>query len=226
MLAGFYQWVKNIAAYLIFMSLVLKLLPEGKNVKYIKYFMGMVLVLIVLAPVGKLFRLEDVFSQFETELESQGREEEFREELELKGEEYSSSVISQYEEELAYQVSESLAAAGCGNAAVRVNLDTVNESETFGQVISIEVDFTMSERASKDSGETGSIDPVVIEKRKVKILDEDGGEEGDEAGEGEEMEKEPGENTRNYREEAEDETIRKLLSEKFSAAGDSIHIRR
>ena len=58
MLEDFYGWVKTIAAGLIFMSLILRLLPEGKNVKYIRYFMGMVLVLVVFAPVGKLLRLE------------------------------------------------------------------------------------------------------------------------------------------------------------------------
>ena len=94
---GFYQWVRNIAACLIFMSLILRLLPDGKNVKYIRHFMGMVLILVVLAPAGKLLRLEESFSELAVSLERDREREEFKDEMKLMGEEYTDSVVKSYE---------------------------------------------------------------------------------------------------------------------------------
>lgn len=202
MLSGFYQWVKNIAAYLIFMSLMLKLLPNGKYGKYMKYFMGMVLVLIVLAPAGKLFRLEEVFGQFEKELMQQENKEEFREELELKGEEYAGSVTGQYEEQLASQAAEAIRESGYGEASVRVSLDAELDSDTFGQILSMEVDFFIG-REEKD--------PIIIEKTKIQIFDEDAAAENEEK--------------TNYKEEAEDEALREFLAERFAIETEKITIR-
>ena len=103
MLDSFYQWVKSIAACLIFMSLILRLLPEGKNEKYIRHFMGMILLLVVLAPLGKLFHLEEAFSRMELGFERSGARKEFEDELYLMGESYADEVVQGYEEELAAQ---------------------------------------------------------------------------------------------------------------------------
>lgn len=204
MLEGFYQWIRNIVVYLIFMSLILKLLPEGKNVKYIKYFMGMILVLIVLAPAGRLFHLDETFGEFTRQLSGQEKTREFRQELELMGEEYASQVIGEYEADLASQAGSFLSQNGYGDAAVRVTLDADTESGTFGEILSMQVDFEGGEE--KESGSS-----VVIEKNQISILDEE-----PEAA---------GEESRNYREAAEEEAVRKALSEQFSVEEDRIRVR-
>ncbi|HIZ45275.1 MAG TPA: stage III sporulation protein AF [Firmicutes bacterium] len=204
MLEGFYQWIRNIVVYLIFMSLILKLLPEEKNVKYIKYFMGMILVLIVLAPAGRLFHLDETFGEFTRQLSGQEKTREFRQELELMGEEYASQVIGEYEADLAFQAGSFLSQNGYGDAAVRVTLDADTESGTFGEILSMQVDFGGGEE--KESGSS-----VVIEKNQISILDEE-----PEAA---------GEESRNYREAAEEEAVRKALAEQFSVEEDRIRIR-
>ncbi|MCI8504800.1 MAG: stage III sporulation protein AF [Lachnospiraceae bacterium] len=201
MLEDFYGWVKTIAAFLIFMSLVLKLFPEGKNVKYIRYFMGMVLVLVVLGPLGKLLRLEEAFSMLESELERNNARTEFTRELVLMGETYAEEVIGSYEEDLSVQALKYLEEAGYEGCSVKVTIDADQESEGFGLVERIEV---LPLKKGDTDRETGKI---VIEKKKVQILSE-----------------EPSENS--YLEKAEDSELRKMLSEKFSISEAAVLVVR
>ncbi|MCI9486052.1 MAG: stage III sporulation protein AF [Lachnospiraceae bacterium] len=201
MLEKFYGWVKTIAACLIFLSLIIRLLPEGKNIKYIRYFMGMVLVLVVLAPAGRLFGLEKVFSQLEISFEREGARADFEGELALMGEVYAEEVVRGYEEELAAEVLRFLEREGYGDCSVRVTIDAEEDSETFGRVKQLEI-FPFESRA--EEGETGKI---VIEKKKVQILSE-----------------EPPE--KNYLEEAQEGEWRKLLAEEFSVPEEAVRIVR
>lgn len=197
MLKGLYGWVKTIAACLIFMSLILRLLPESKNLKYIRYFMGMVLVFIVLAPLGRLFHLEESFSRLERSFERAGARADFEDELALMGDAYTEEVVKGYEEELADQVSVFLEEAGYGECPVRVTIGTDPDRDTFGQIESLQVLFSQK---AEEGNETGRI---VIEKKKVQILSE------------EPMEK-------SYLEEAEDHELKRALSEEFSIPEEMI----
>ena len=200
MLEDFYGWVKTIAAGLIFMSLILRLLPEGKNVKYIRYFMGMVLVLVVFAPVGKLLRLEETFSRLELSFERTGAREGFKDELMLAGDVYAGEVVREYEEELAAQVLKFLEKEGYGDCSIQVTIDADPDSKSFGQVKQLEV---LPSRKGEESG-TGRI---AIEKKKVKILAE-----------------EPSE--RSYLEEAEEAELKKLLSGEFAVPEGAVWVIR
>ena len=53
-----YSWVKNIIYYMIFLSVVSNLLADSKYEKYIRFFAGMVLILLVVSPLtGKLLHV-------------------------------------------------------------------------------------------------------------------------------------------------------------------------
>lgn len=201
MLEKFYGWIKTIAACLIFMSLILRLLPEGKNVKYIRYFMGMVLVLVVLAPLGRLFRLEEAFLKLESSFELSGARSEFEDELLMMGDLYTEEVIKGYEEDLADQALKVLEKKGYGEYSVQVAIDANLDSETFGQVKQMEL-FPFQN--AEEGNETGKI---AIEKKKVQILSE-----------------EP--SKKNYLEAVEDEELTKIISEEFSIPGELIRVVR
>ena len=48
------EWIKQIAGYLLLVSVVLQMLPGTKYVQYVKLFTGLLLILIVLRPVLKI----------------------------------------------------------------------------------------------------------------------------------------------------------------------------
>ena len=71
-----YDWVWKLAGYLIFMTAVLQLVPGEKDRKYIHFFTGLVLIILIASPVIKFFTPDDLFVQFQDQydaMETQGR---------------------------------------------------------------------------------------------------------------------------------------------------------
>ncbi len=70
-----YEWIRNIAFYMILSTVLLEALPVSEYKKYIRFFMGMILVLLLMMPIWKVFgtaqSLESVFdsSVYEKEVE-------------------------------------------------------------------------------------------------------------------------------------------------------------
>lgn len=58
-----YEWLQNIAFYLVLVTAVLHAVPDRDYKKYIRFFTGLVLILMLLTPVLKVFgteiRIED-----------------------------------------------------------------------------------------------------------------------------------------------------------------------
>ena len=63
MIEQFYSWVKNIAFYLILVAMLTHILPNNNYKKYVKFFTGLLLVMIVITPLMKLFRVENTFDK-------------------------------------------------------------------------------------------------------------------------------------------------------------------
>ena len=53
------EWIRNLAFYFIFLSAVMNVLPGGEEKKYIRFFMGMLLILLVLRPLLSFKGAED-----------------------------------------------------------------------------------------------------------------------------------------------------------------------
>lgn len=52
---SFYQWVKTLAVFYILFSAVLHLIPDSKYERYIRSFMGLLLIYILCTPVFAVF---------------------------------------------------------------------------------------------------------------------------------------------------------------------------
>lgn len=55
-----YVWVKNIVCFYIFMAIITHLLPRESYRKYVRFFSGMLLTILVVTPVLSVFGKEDV----------------------------------------------------------------------------------------------------------------------------------------------------------------------
>ena len=55
---AFYQWVKTLAVFYILFSAVLHLIPDPKYERYIRSFMGLLLIYILCTPVFAVFGRE------------------------------------------------------------------------------------------------------------------------------------------------------------------------
>lgn len=76
MFAYLYEWIKNIAFYLILATAFFWVLPREEYKKYIRFFSGLILVILLAMPVFKILDMEgDVERYFREEEKNQVQEE-------------------------------------------------------------------------------------------------------------------------------------------------------
>lgn len=56
-----YEWIKNIAFYMVLATAVMQVLPDDSYKKYLRFFTGMVLILLLMTPVLSIFDMEESF---------------------------------------------------------------------------------------------------------------------------------------------------------------------
>ena len=55
MIAFIYDWMENIAFYLVILVAVMQMIPQNSYRKYIRFFAGLILILMLTQPIVKLF---------------------------------------------------------------------------------------------------------------------------------------------------------------------------
>ena len=68
-----YEWIQNLAFYLVIVTAVLQIIPGKGYKKYVQFFSGMVMILLMLTPILKLTGIEtrfyDLYHSQEYEME-------------------------------------------------------------------------------------------------------------------------------------------------------------
>ena len=59
MAESIYSWIQNLACFFILASAVMHFLPENSYKKYVQFYMGLLLILVILSPVFQFTGLED-----------------------------------------------------------------------------------------------------------------------------------------------------------------------
>lgn len=144
-----YQWVRNLAVYYIVLTAAIQVMPDQKYGRYIRYFMGVLLILIVTAPLLGLLHLDSAMdARFRQEL----LEEEFLNSRwgQLYGKYGDSSYyIEAYEQEMESQIKESLEPVlgqGYGIREIQAEMGLDEENEKF-VVLSVQIFLTGAENA-------------------------------------------------------------------------------
>lgn len=70
MLDYIYQWIENVAFYMVLVVAVIQMIPGESYKKYIRFFVGMILILMLATPLLKLFGMSDFQNaEYQKELE-------------------------------------------------------------------------------------------------------------------------------------------------------------
>ncbi len=77
MLSELYSWLQNVVCYFLLLTVVMNLLPDDSYKKYIRYYMGLLLILTFLFPIFQITDIGQImesyisdFEGFETEADS------------------------------------------------------------------------------------------------------------------------------------------------------------
>lgn len=164
-----YDMVKNIAVYLILVTIVMNLLGKSSYKKYVSVFTGMLLVYIVITPLLNLFDMGDkmdfFFDKNSLSVEMAGMNVDFL------GVEDSQKkrILEEYKERIYSQIDAVLLSYQLYVVECAVELEEEEESEKFGTVKRLEVTASYRKKEEKDIKVTKEIkiDKVEIEPREI-----------------------------------------------------------
>ena len=54
-----YEWMKNLVFYSLLVSIVTNVMPNSEYQKYIRFFLGMLLIVVAVTPVLKVLNLDE-----------------------------------------------------------------------------------------------------------------------------------------------------------------------
>lgn len=135
----FYDWIRNIAVFMILVSVIVNLLPKNHYEKYVRLFTGMVMIILLIKPVSTLFQLSDrldrVFTLDIWKQELTGLELDFAglsEELEDKR-------METYGEQLKGQVAFLLEEEGVELVDLEYEICLEKEEENYGKITNMKV---------------------------------------------------------------------------------------
>ena len=75
-----YQWIWNLAVFYILFTAILHLAPDGKYEKYVRFFMGLLLIFMMSTPVFALFgKGQELAGNFQMFYEKENRQKEEQE---------------------------------------------------------------------------------------------------------------------------------------------------
>lgn len=159
MMNEIYEWLQSVAVFFILMTAVLNVLPEVRYRRYVQFFLGLVMLVVLCRPilaVGKLDGiLQETLEKLTLEEEVRGMEES---QIRLEGIQRE-TLYEAYEEEICRQVEEFL--DGMGMTPVKVQVEIGQED---GEITLERMEVTVR----KDDGQ----DEYGIERKLKKELAE------------------------------------------------------
>ena len=129
-----YEWIRNLTAFFLFLSVMENLLPGQKYGKYIRLFAGMVLILLAGEPFTSGFNLDEVLARSYEDLVIRGEAGELKEQLGATEQKRLGQILSQYEEAVGRDVRELAQSCGLTVMDCRVRIEGDEDSPEFGTV--------------------------------------------------------------------------------------------
>ncbi len=167
-----FEWIRNITYYLIFITVAMNLLPDKKYEKYLKFFAGMVLILLVLKPITGGLRLDETLAYYFEAISLKKEAGELTGKVSEMEEKRLESMIARYEEAVGVDLKSMAETAGFGCRESAVEIDKNQESSTFGHVIRVSMLLIPDGAGHEAEGTVAAIEKVEPVK---KVQEVDGG---------------------------------------------------
>lgn len=162
-----YEMVKSITAFFILSTIIINFVANRSFLKYIRIFLGVLLILILIQPILKWRNLDDLLSYYTKSFEwsnQQQYEEKEREFYEAE-QEGTNQLLQEYKIELESQMKKIVEKEKANLEQVEIELDTNIESERFGQLKKIVITISAKEETAysqTDIDQTSRIESIEI----------------------------------------------------------------
>ena len=134
-----YLWIRNLAVFYIFFTAILNLVPDQKYEKYVRFFMGLLLIFMMSTPVFSILgKGPELTESFLDNFSKENREKELQEFQNLQ----KVYLEKGYELELEQKIRESLEKRGIEVYKVKVNI----EGEDTQAAVTLEKDISQEEK--------------------------------------------------------------------------------
>ena len=178
------EWVKNLAVCMILFSAILRILPKNHFEKCIRFYTGLLVLILVIRPLLSVFSLDDslpnTFLHYMEQMEDDTLKKQMEEVNKKRNDHISDQMEGQVKETIIDQVETYGKSEGVIVSDCQVIFDMEENSDTYGQVSSVSL-------LLREDGEEGLIHPpvtIVGERIEVKRsnISENGAEEAFAAG--------------------------------------------
>lgn len=160
----FVQWVKNIAVFYIIASLVMHLIPGKNYQKYIKLFLGIITIILLLKPLGEILKLEDNYRNYLNNNLNFQMQESLKSELQIVDELQKEAVIGDYKEKIRENIKNYVESIEIKYIDADVEIELNEQKSNFGGITGISV--YVDDNGITDSSVNPSEELISIEIKK------------------------------------------------------------
>lgn len=170
-----YTWIRNIVIYMLLNTIIMNLVGGKNYKKYVSIVSGMILVLIVIAPIMDFMKLEDKLDLFLDKNDFAMETSNFRTDVSRMEEAGRKAIFAEYEEKIRQQVEAILDEERLRMTDLKLRLELDTESSEFGSILSMEITATTEYDDQKEDGKRLLIDDIEIDHIKISDREEDTG---------------------------------------------------
>jgi stage III sporulation protein AF len=170
-----YTWIRNIVIYMLLNTVIMNLVGGKNYKKYISIVSGMILVLIVIAPIMDFMKLEDKLNLFLDKNDFSIETSNFRTDVSRMEEAGRKAIFTEYEEKIRRQVETVLAEEKLILTGFDLMLDQDTQSPEFGNILSMDITATTENDDQKVANNRLLIDDIEISRIEIKDKEEDTG---------------------------------------------------
>lgn len=138
----FVQWIKNIAIFYIIASLILNIIPGDKYKRYIKLFLGVVMVILLIKPIGRLTGLDGKFDELFWTGSYGAMSADLKAELAFADEERIRLITAEFEKKISDDIKEYVESLGAVYISSRPEINIDPASKGYGSLSRISVDIS------------------------------------------------------------------------------------
>lgn len=164
------NWVWRIAVFYLLMTVTEQLLPSEKYRKYVRLYLGVVFLLLVLSPAASLAGLKEDLTEAMEQAGRQAARDELRIEQEAGNEARYRVILSEYREWIRTQTAQLVSEEGYSLEDLEVDFEEDPEAETFGRIREMRLTVAqVPETGMVRAGETDLSGHPVMEKIRADL---------------------------------------------------------